>query len=310
MIGSPTIMESSKLSVLFIIVAASLWGVIGVFSRLLNDAGLTSMQTTEVRCFITASIMAIVLLIKDKNLFKIDIKDIWMFIGTGLFSIVTFNILYFETAELVSLSMTAVLLYTAPCFVMVLSAIIFKEAVTRQKILALALAFLGCIFTAGLIGGGGEFSMKGFMFGLGSGATYSLYSIIGKFALRKYDPMTMTFYTFLVAAASLFFISDPLYIVDVAVSSPKALLGMLGLGIFITTIPYFLYTKGLKGLDAGKASVIAFIEPMVATMAGIVIYGEALTVFNALGIFLILMSVVLLNMNFEKKDQNASAGSE
>ena len=298
-------MDSSKLSALLIIVAASLWGIIGIFSRLLSDAGLTSLQTTEVRCFITAALMAAVVFVKDRSLFRIDIRDLWMFIGTGFFSIVIFNVLYFETAELVSLSMTAVLLYTAPCFVMVLSAIIFKEAVTRQKVLALVLAFMGCIFTAGLIGGGEDFNMKGFLYGLGSGAMYSLYTIIGKFALRKYDPMTLTFYTFFVAACSLFFVSDPGYILDVATGSTKALLGMLGLGIVITTVPYFLYSKGLKGLDAGKASVIAFIEPMVATVAGIVVYGETLTVFNALGILLILMSVVLLNMDFEKKTQEA-----
>ena len=135
--------------------------------------------------------------------------------------------------------------------------------------------------------------------------SYSLYTIIGKFALKKYDPMTLTFYTFFVAACSLFFVSDPGYILDVTTGSTKALLGMLGLGIVITTVPYFLYSKGLKGLDAGKASVIAFIEPMVATVAGIVVYGETLTVFNALGILLILMSVVLLNMDFEKKTQEA-----
>ena len=165
-------MKSSKLSALCIIVAASLWGIIGIFSRMLSDAGLTSLQTTEVRCFITALVMFVVLMIKDKNLIKIDIRDLWMFIGTGFFSIVIFNILYFETAELVSLSMTAVLLYTAPCFVMVLSAILFKEVITGQKVIALVLAFFGCILTAGLIGGGGDFNMKGFLYGVGSGAIY------------------------------------------------------------------------------------------------------------------------------------------
>ena len=82
---------------------------------------------------------------------------------------------------------------------------------------------------------------------------------------------------------------------------------MLGLGILITLIPYFLYAKGLKGMDAGKASVIAFIEPMVATIAGIAIYGEMLTFSNCLGIFLILVSVILLNMEFGVKRTEVAA---
>ena len=300
-------MGSSRLSALFIVAAASLWGVIGVFSRELNAVGLTSLQITEVRCFITAAMMAAILSVYDRKLLRIDPRDIWMFIGTGFLSIVIFNILYFETAELVSLSMTAVLLYTAPCFVMILSVLIFKEVLTIQKILALMFAFIGCVLTAGLIGGSDAFNMKGFLLGLGSGISYSLYSIFGKFALRKYHPMTMTMYTFLVASLCILPFSDPAGIIGIAASSANGTMYMLGLGILITLIPYFLYAKGLKGMDAGKASVIAFIEPMVATIAGIAIYGEMLTFSNCLGIFLILVSVILLNMEFGVKRTEVAA---
>ena len=62
-------------------------------------------------------------------------------------------------------------------------------------------------------------------------------------------------------------------------------------------MPYFLYTQGLRGLDAGVASVIAFIEPMVATIAGFIVYNEEVTFFNLLGIAMILFSVILLNFD-------------
>ena len=79
---------------------------------------------------------------------------------------------------------------------------------------------------------------------------------------------------------------------------------MLALGILITTLPYFLYNFGLKGLDAGVASVIAFLEPMVATIAGFVIYSEEPTVFNYLGIFLILAAVILRNIGFGRNEES------
>lgn len=293
-------MDVTKFSVLMIAVAASLWGVIGIFSRLLSDAGLTSLQITVIRCFIAAMIMFLAISIKDRGLFRIDPRDIWMFFGTGLFSIAIFNVLYFEAAELVSLSMTAVLLYTAPFFVFILSSMLFRERITVQKLFALVFAFIGCIFTAGLLGGGQEFNLLGFFYGLLSGITYSFYTIIGKFALRKYHPLTMMFYTFLTASVPLLLFADPSGIVHTALGSTKALAGMLGLGIMITAVPYFLYSKGLEGLEPGKASVLAFIEPMVATIAGMAIYGEVLTMFNVIGIFLILSSVVLLNIDFGK----------
>lgn len=283
-------------SVIMIVAAGVLWGTIGLFSRALNDAGFTSYQVTESRCFITMAGIALILLIYDRKLLKIDIRDIWMFIGTGLCSIVLFNVLYFETAQLVSLSMTAVLLYTAPCFVLIFSVILFKEKLTAKKILALVMAFTGCVFTAGIIGGSDEFVLAGFLMGLGSGFGYSLYSIFGKFALKKYHPFTVTFYTFLVAALSLMPFCDPWHIVEVSMHSDKAIWYVLGLGILITLIPYFLYTYGLRGLDAGVASVIAFVEPMVATIAGFIVYDEKVTFFNLLGILMILFSIILLNL--------------
>ena len=79
-----------------------------------------------------------------------------------------------------------------------------------------------------------------------------------------------------------------------AASSGSATM-MLALGVLITLVPYFLYTYGLNRMDAGKAAVIAFVEPMVATVVGFVLFGEELGMAELLGIALILMSVVLLN---------------
>lgn len=288
--------EVSTRSVMMVVAAGILWGVIGLFSRALNDCGLSSYQVTESRCFITAVGVMLFLLVYDRRLLKIEIRDIWLFFGTGLLSIVLFNVLYFEAAQIVSLSMTAVLLYTAPCFVLVLSVLIFKEALTAKKMLALVLAFTGCVLTAGIIGGNEAFSVKGFLMGLGSGIGYSFYSIFGKFALRKYHPFTVTFYTFLVASLSIMPFCDPWHIVEASVNVDGAIWWVLGLGILITLLPYFLYTYGLNGLDAGVASVIAFVEPMVATIAGFVVYDESVTASSFIGIILILSSIILLNI--------------
>ena len=73
---------------------------------------------------------------------------------------------------------------------------------------------------------------------------------------------------------------------------------MLALGILITTLPYFLYNYGLHRMDAGVASVMAFIEPMIATIAGFLIYNESPTMANFIGIGLILSAVIILNLQF------------
>lgn len=288
--------DSRTRSVIMVFTAGVLWGVIGLFSRALNDAGLDSLQVVASRCVTTSVGIFILLALFRKDYLRIELKDLWMFFGTGVCSIILFNYLYFQTAQLVSLSMTAVLLYTAPCFVLIFSVLIFHEKLTARKIAALAFAFGGCVLTAGIIGGSGDFSALGFAMGIGSGFGYSLYTIFGKFALKKYHPFTVTFYTFLVASVAILPFCSPWEIVDAAVNVEGTIWYILGLGILITLVPYFLYTGGLKGLDAGVASVIAFAEPMVATVAGFIVYGEEVTVTSLLGILMILFSIMLLNL--------------
>ena len=291
--------DGQKAAVAKILAAAAGWGIIGVFSRPLSDAGLNAVQITFVRSVIVALGMALYLLLTDRKQFQIHWKDIWMFLGTGLLSIVFFNICYFLTIERATLAAASILLYTAPCFVMLMSAVFFHEKVTVQKLAALVLAFAGCVLVSGFTGG----QMSGFavLTGIGSGIGYALYSIFGSVALKKYQPFTVIFYTFLIASVGLVPFSAVTEISAVMIGSGSVIASGLALGVLSTLLPFILYTGGLKELEAGKASVLAFAEPMVATIAGIVIFKEKVNMQNALGIVLIFAAILLLNMRLRLK---------
>lgn len=72
-------------------------------------------------------------------------------------------------------------------------------------------------------------------------------------------------------------------------------LGICGLGLFSTALPYIFYTRGLQVLAPSKASVLAFAEPMVATLVGIAVLHEPITLPAVLGIALIFTGIVVLN---------------
>jgi len=288
--------------VLCVVIGAALWGIIGLFTRPLYESGLSPLQITFARCLITLASITIAILVVDKKLLKIDLKDIWMFIGTGLFSIVFFNVMYFTSQQMISLSTASVLLYTAPCFVTIMSIILFKEKLSKNKLLALIIAFIGCTFTTGL--GFGDMNI-GFLYGILAGFGYALYSIFGKYALKKYSLLTILFYTFLVATICLIPFADVPYVIS-SFGDTDVLLLALGLGLLSTVFPYYFYTIGLKGMDAGKASIIAFVEPMVATVVSIII-GDEFGWMNVLGIALILGSIILLNIGTEGSAQNVSS---
>lgn len=286
--------NKETIAVVKILIAACGWGLIGVFSRPMSAAGLSAMQITFVRSVIVVVGMGLFLLATDRSLLRIQIKDFWMFLGTGLVSIIFFNICYFITIERATLAVASMLLYTAPCFVMLMSAFFFHEKITGQKIMALLLAFAGCALVSGFAGG--EISAFALLTGIGSGLGYASYSIFGTVALRKYHTFTVIFYTFVVSAVGLFPFVRISAVISVLSENAGTLLSGAGLGIVSTFMPYIFYTGGLKYVEAGKASVLAFAEPMVATIAGIVIFKEVLHMNNTVGILFIFLAIVLLNV--------------
>ena len=289
---------SSKLvSPLFVLAAGSLWGLMGLLVRSLNEVGLSSVEIGFVRASVAFVSMLIGLLIFDRKALKIKLKDIWCFIGTGAFSVAFFNFCYFKTMTLTSLSVAAVLLYTAPAFVMLMSAVLFKEKLTAQKLLALVLAFVGCAFVSGIVGGTGALSLQGILYGLGAGIGYALYSIFGRYALdRNYSSVTISFYTFLFATVSTLFFVDSKAVISCVGSSWQLLLKTVILVLVVTLLPYLSYTRGLQGMENGTASVLASVEPIVATLVGIFVYKESLNIWNGIGICLVLGSIVLINL--------------
>ena len=280
-----------------ILLAGILWGAMGLFVRPLNSMGLTSWDIVFIRAILTMIFMAAFLMIKDRSLFKIRFRDIWCFFGTGILSIVFFNLCYFKEITIAPLSVAAILLYTAPAFVMVISLFCFKEKLTKQKIIALILSFVGLIFVTGVFSSGDKLSFKTLMIGLGAGLGYALYSIFSRYALeRGYESSTISFYTFLFASISTVFFASPVHVASVVTSSLATVCLVIVFALVSTIIPYLTYTIGLKGVENGHASIIASIEPVVATLIGIMWFHEKMTIWVLLGILLVLTGIVISNI--------------
>lgn len=289
-------------NVSYIILAASLWGIISIFIKILNGIGFNSMECVAVRAIFTALILLIYLLLTDKSKFSIKLKDLKYFIGTGIFSIVFFNYCYFEAIEIIGgAAMPALLLYTAPIFVMILSAVFFHEKITVKKAIALVMTFIGLGFVTGAFTGAEILSLKAFILGIGAGIGYALYSIFGKLVVNKYDSLTITFYTFIVAAIGALPISGIATHINLLFSM-KGIFAILGLAFFCTVLPFFLYTKGLCKIEAGKASILATIEPFVATIIGVILFNEKFTIPKIVGMLLIIAAIAYLNIGSISKE--------
>lgn len=287
----------------FLVVLAGIcWGVISIFINKLDGAGLDSFDIMSIRTWGSALVMLLVLIIMDRKKLVIRLKDIWMFIGTGLLSLTFFSYCYFTSIVEIGTAISVVLLYTSPIFVMIMSLIFFKEKMSAIKMLALVLTMTGCILVTGVAGGtDSRISAHGILLGLGAGFGYALYSIFAGFALKKYSSLTITFYTFVMSGVALVFMRNPVRIFNqINFSDSSMWVYCLGLIIIATVIPYVTYTIGMSKMEVGRAAVLVTVEPIVGCLLGILAWGESAGVSKIIGIVLVLMAVVILAIPSKK----------
>lgn len=292
-------MQNKRLNIgpSLIILAGCFWGSMGIFVRKLGSYGFNSIQIVSIRVTIAAAAFCLILLIKDRSGFRLSARDLPLFLGLGFGSILFFTVCYFTAITIMPLSTAAILLYTSPIWIMLMSVLFFHEKLSRKKVMALVLAFAGCVLVTGISGEG--ITTAGILLGLGSGIGYGLYSILGTVALRRYSPYTVTAYTFLFAAVGSWFISRPADMASKIADAPSIsglMLLCLLTGIITAVIPFLAYTLGLRTVEASKAGILATVEPLVATLFGILVFSEPMTAASGIGILLIVAAIVLLNM--------------
>jgi drug/metabolite transporter (DMT)-like permease len=156
------------------------------------------------------------------------------------------------------------------------------------------MTLFGCVLVTGVLENGGNISVTGILAGLGAGLGYALYSIFGRYALEKgYHSLTITFYTFLTASIASLFTGDIGHVASVAVESSSMLLFSFAFGILCTVIPYLVYTIGLNYIENSRASILASIEPVTATILGILVFQEPVSLPEVVGMALVVGAFIV-----------------
>lgn len=293
----------SLLGTVLVLLAGMFWGTSGVFVRFFTSLGMSAMQLTLFKCLIPGVVLLLYAGLFRRDVLKIKWKDLWVFVCLGVVSLTFFTWCYFSTIQAASMSAAAILLYLAPVLVMLMSAALFKERITKTKVIACLLAVAGCVCVSGFIGNAVPLPARAIFTGLLSALGYALYSIFGQIALNKgYDPLTLPTYAFLFAGLSSLPFAHPAEILAAAsLTSPLKFWGMLVLmACMVSLIPYICYSNGLLRSTPGRASITASIEPVTATVLGALLFHELPDVYGYIGIALVIGAIVLLNINFKK----------
>lgn len=276
-------------AVIYCVLAGLMWGSSGVFSNLLSPYGFSPLQLTSTRGIISGIAVSLYVLFYNKKLFRVTVRQFALFACGGVTVFCT-AALYYAAMRNSSVSTAAVLMNTSPAFVMTFSVLFFHEKLTKKKLIGLLVMLTGCMLVSGILSGGMSFRLLGVVLGIGSGLSYSIYSIVAKEeVLRGYHSLSATLYHFIIMGCiGLCFMDFPSYIPCVAKAPATVIPLLIGIGLVTCVVPYFMFSLSLKYVPVGTAAALGVIEPMSATLYSVIFFREALSVPSVIGIVLIL----------------------
>lgn len=292
-----------------IILAAILWGFTGFFNKRFMAEGISSLTVVMLRNFGSMLFLAVVFTAAKPAVFRVAPRHIPYFFGTGILSVMLFSVSFFCSQRYCTLAVASTLEYTAPAIVVILSAILWKEPITRRKTISLLLVLSGCMFSSGFLDSANAVTPKGFLLALASGFFYALYSIFSRYALKAgYSPFTIIVWTFIFAGLGSIVFFD-IQEIRIIASKPHLIAQAFALILVSTVAPYLLFTAGLRYVESGHAAILTTLELATASLISVFIFGERMTLSGLSGILLILLGIVVLNAGHGKKKVDALSDS-
>ena len=280
---------------LMALTAATVWGTLGVFAKVIYRYGIDPLVLVTVRAGMAFMVLLTIMLFRSPRLLRVERRHLPDFVYIGVVGIALEYWTYFETLKRTSLSVASILLYTAPVFVTAGAAAFFGEKITRRGLASLSVVLIGGF----LVAGGLEARVlaqdrAGVLFGLASALTYAGYTLLSKRTLPKYGSWTTVLYAFGFGTILLALMSGP-KLAQLATVPLEGWMLMLGLAIGPTLVSYGLYLMSLEHIEASRATVICMIEPVTAGILGFLLLGERLAGWQFVGALLVLGGVGALN---------------
>ena len=296
-----------KLINLFPVLAGVCWGSAGIFVRSLQSAGLSNFTIIFGRLLMAVMMVGVYMLVTDRKLFYLKKKDIPIVAFTGVIGFSLMNVFYNYSIQYLSLSLAAVLLCTAPVYVIIFGAIVFREKITPVKIICMIAVLFGCLLLTGVVESG---HLQWSVFGLLVGVLCSLSNAVCTLGcneasgVRGVHPVTLLFYNSLFALIPMVFLADFGELGTFIAADPVEGVGIFILnGLVTSLLPNLFFNYAFIYMESGVVSILASgAEPTAALIFGILIFSEIPTLPGFIGMVIVIGSIIVLtNSKTEKK---------
>lgn len=292
-----------KIYLILPILAGFMFGSSGIFVRTLTQNGIDQTTLLFLRFSIAIIPILMAIILTDRNLLKITSSDIPLFLVCAM-CIIGLNLCYNESMTTVPLSLAAVLLSTAPIFVLIFAYVVFREKITKKKLICMILAIIGCLLMTGLFEDNlNNLSVFGIATGFGAALFWAIYLMASKKSIeRGKHTYTILFYSIIIISIVLVPFTDFNQINSFIAINPTLTIIFLVLHSTLSfALPYILSTLSLNYMDSGISSILlSGAEPLAALIFGLAIYSEIPTVLMFAGFILTIIAMMMLGRK-EKK---------
>lgn len=280
------------------ILAGFMFGSSGIFVRTITQNGIDPTTLLFLRFSIAIIPILIAILLSDKKLLKIELKDIPLFIVCSI-CIVGLNLCYNESMNTVPLSLAAVLLSTAPIFVLIFAYLFFGEKITYKKVICMILAITGCFLMTGVLENNlMQIPLFGIISGIGAAFFWAVYLISSKKSIEKGNhTFTILFYSVIFISIALIPFTNFGQIADFISINPMLVILFLILhSTFSFALPYVFSTLSLNYIDSGVSSILlSGAEPFAALIFGLIFYSEVPTILMFIGFVITIIAMMMIS---------------
>lgn len=299
------------------ILSGACWGLAGIFVRELTSAGLDNPTIVFTRTAFGTLLTLLYILISEsaraqagtrlgnrsRSLLYLRPRDLPIVLACGVFGSLLLMPCYNTAVNELTLSLAAILLSTAPVFVLLLGAFLFKEKITSKKVICIIAVLAGCILLSGILeqsaGDAGSFSWNPFGFGMGilSALFNAAFIILSKMiATKGYHSFTVSFWSFLFCSIVLAFFTDwPALLSYIAAAPIGHLFFLLIQSVCTSIIPSVAYIVAMRHVEAGRVAILQCgAEPTAAFIAGLIIYAEIPTIAGLAGMVITIIALMIL----------------
>lgn len=292
---------------LYVIGAAFLFAVKGVFIKLAYQLGTTPTVLLALRMLISLPLYVVILSRHYQSVKQISRRDLGAIIALGLCAYYLASYLDLMGLQYVSANLERMIIYLYPTFVVILTAVFLKRRVSLGELgcLAGAYAGIGIIFARDLSLGPAATTVEvlgftvnsiawGSVLTLGSALSFSIYVAFSETLIQRHGTVLFTAISMLTAsiAVGLHFLltHTPAQLIQPWQTYVHATI----IAFFSTVVAVYLMAEGIRRIGSARAGTLATSGPVVTLIVAAIVLGEEVTASHVIGIAVIIASIYTL----------------